>query len=241
MKLPGINYFITKKTGKAIHDYRMIKDKDRILIGVSGQDSMALASILRARLKYLPIKYSLEAVHIEMDRRNTAVIKNFLKKIGIRCHVIKIDFEKDKKFLNKTACFWCSWKRREAIFKMGQRLGCNKIAFAHHLDDILETLLLNMFYQGEISTMHPMLKMFKGKFHIIRPFSYIEKAHVKKYAGLNNIPKLPYVCPYGKTTTRPLMRNIIATVKKTCPKIKRNLFKSMANINKDYLPIKGMG
>jgi len=241
MKLPVINYFLNKKTGKAIYDYKMISDNDKVLIGVSGQDSLALASILKFRLTYLPIKYTLEAVHVEMNKRNSGIIKGFLKKLGIKCRVIKVNFKKNKKPMNKTECFRCSWKRREAIFKLAGKLGCGKIAFGHHLDDMLETLLLNMFYQGEISVMPPKLKMFKGKFHIIRPFSYAEKEHIKKYAMANKIPSMPYECPFGKTTNRALMRRIIEMVRKTSPRAKENLFRSMTNIHKDYLPIKGMG
>lgn len=241
MNLPEINYFLNKKIGKAIHDYEMIRDKDKVLIGVSGQDSLALASILKFRLTYLPIKYTLEAVHVEMNKRNSSVIKEFLKKLGIKCRVIKVDFKKNKKSINKTPCFWCSWKRREAIFKLAGKLGCKKIVFGHHLDDMLETLLLNMFYQGEISIMPPKLKMFKGKFHIIRPFSYAEKKHIKEYARVNKIPSMPYECPFGKTTNRTLMRKIIEMAGKTSPKTKENLFRSMTNIHKDYLPIKGIG
>ena len=241
MKLPAINYFLNKKTGKAIYDYKMIADNDKVLIGVSGQDSLALACILKFRLTYLPIKYKLEAVHIEMNEKNSRIIKKFLKALGIKCHVIKVDFNKNKKPSKKTPCFWCSWKRREAIFKLAVKLGCGKIAFGHHLDDILETLLLNMFYQGEISIMPPKLRMFKGKFHIIRPFSYVEKKHIKKYSEENNIPPMPYECPFGKTTNRNLMRKIIEMARKTAPKAKENLFRSMTNIHKDYLPIKGIG
>jgi tRNA 2-thiocytidine biosynthesis protein TtcA len=87
MKLPAINYFLNKKTGKAIYDYKMIVNNDKVLIGVSGQDSMALANILKFRLTYLPIKYKLEAVHIEMDKKNSRIIKDYLKKLGIKCHV----------------------------------------------------------------------------------------------------------------------------------------------------------
>ncbi len=241
MNLPEINYFLNKKTGKALYDYKMIADNDKVLIGVSGRDSLALASILKFRLNYLPIKYDLEAVHVEMNKRNSRIIKDFLKKLGIKCRIIKVNFKKNKKSLNKSECFWCSWKRREAIFKLAGKLGCKKIAFGHHLDDILETLLLNMFYQGEISIMPPKLKMFKGKFHIIRPFSYAEKNHIKKYAERNNIPSMPYECPLGKTTNRTLMRQIIEMVRKTSPKAKETLFRSMTNIHKDYLPIKGIG
>ena len=241
MKLPGINYFLNKKTGKAIYDYGMIVNNDKVLIGVSGQDSLALASILKFRLTYLPIKYKLEAVHIEMSRKNSRIIKDYLKKLGVKCRVIKVDFNKNKKPSNKTECFWCSWKRREAIFKLAVKLGCKKIAFGHHLDDMLETLLLNMFYQGEISIMPPKLRMFKGKFHIIRPFSYAEKEHIEKYAKENKIPSMPYECPLGKTTNRNLMREIIKMAVKTAPRAKENLFRSMTNIHKDYLPIKGIG
>lgn len=241
MKLSTIEYFINKRTGKALHDYKMISDGDRILVCVSGRDSLSLLNILEVRSRYVPIKYKLIAAHVTINKSNGRAIEKYLKKKNIEYHIVNPDLKKNKKDIRKTECFWCSWKRREAIFKLANRLKCKKIAFGHHLDDILETFLLNIFFQGEISTMPPKLKMFKGRFYIIRPFSYLEKHHIEKYAALKKIPQVPYKCPHAKTTNRILMRGIIRKIKKNSPRIKENIFKGLTNIRKDYLPIKGIG
>ncbi|MFH1854118.1 MAG: ATP-binding protein [Candidatus Omnitrophota bacterium] len=242
MKRSGIEYFLNRRTGKALHDYKMISDGDRILVGVSGQDSLSLLNILNERSRYVPVRYKLIPVHIDINRKNAKTIENYLKKSGLKYHIIKINLnENKKKDIHKTECFWCSWKRREAIFKMANRVKCNKIVLAHHLDDILETLFMNIFFQGETSTMPPKLRMFKGRFHIIRPFCYLEKRQIEKYAILKKIPIMPYECPYGKLTNRAAMRSIIEGLRKKYPRVKENIFKSMANIRKGYLPIKGIG
>ncbi|MBU1062348.1 MAG: tRNA 2-thiocytidine(32) synthetase TtcA [Candidatus Omnitrophica bacterium] len=240
MKISSIEYLINRRTGKALHDYKMISDGDRILVGVSGQDSLSLLNLLKMRLEYVPVKYKLIAAHVAINKKNAKVIGNYLEKQGIEYYILKQDLKNSKKGIKKTKCFFCSWKRREAIFKLASRLRCKKIAFGHHLDDILETLLLNILFQAQISTMPPKLKMFKGRFHIIRPFSYLGKTHIEMYARLKKIPKLPYECPYGNITNRALVRDVIKDLSKKIPHLKENIFKSMSDIRKVYLPIKGI-
>ncbi|MBN1405573.1 MAG: hypothetical protein JW946_03555 [Candidatus Omnitrophica bacterium] len=237
MKTTGTEYYTSKIVGKALHDYKMLSKDDRILMCVSGTDSLALLDILNERLKFIPIKYKIIAAHVNLNNKNARVIENYLKKKGIKCHIVKLDLKDGRKpGINKTPCFWCSWKRREMLFKLANRLKCKKVVFGHHLDDIIETYLMNILFNGEVSAMPAKLKMFKGKFHIIRPFVYLEKHLIEKYAKEKNIPPMPYACPYGKKTRRSFVRNLISQLKKASPDIKKNLFKSMRNIKKAYLP-----
>jgi len=229
---------INKLTGKAMHDYRMISKGDKVLVAVSGQDSLSLLDVLQQKLSYFPIKYTLIGAHINVNNANATIIKDFLEERDIKYYILPLDLNKNRKDIDKTQCFWCSWKRREALFKLATRIGCRKIAFAHHMDDIIESLLLNMLFHGEISTMPPKLKMFNGRFYIIRPFAYIQKKYIKEYASLKKIPSMPYECPIGKTTNRMLVRRLLDRLEKEDPRIKKNIFNSMTNIVKNYLPDK---
>ncbi|MFH0731920.1 MAG: ATP-binding protein [Candidatus Omnitrophota bacterium] len=231
---------VSKITGKALCDYKMIANRDKVLVGVSGRDSLSLLHVLNERLKFVPITYKLTAVHIDLNGQDAKVIEEYLKIIGIEYHIIKLDLNIGKKDVKTGPCFWCSWRRREEMFKLAGRLGCRKIAFAHHLDDILETFLMNLFYHGEISAMPPKLRMFKGKFHLIRPFCYLEKRLIEQYAAANNIPKTPYICEYGKNANRAYMKQVIADIEKRNPFVKKNIFRSMLDIRKQYLPTKDL-
>ncbi|MBN3039127.1 MAG: hypothetical protein JW869_06930 [Candidatus Omnitrophica bacterium] len=249
MKKSVIARLIHKKTARALRDYSMIVNRDRVLVAISGQDSLALLQVLQEKANFLPIKYKLIAAHVNLNpvrnsisnwanHLNAKVIERQLKKKGIEYHMLEVDLDKGKKERKTSECFWCSWKRREALFKLADALKCKKIALAHHLDDIVETYLLNIFFQGELSTMPPKLRMFDGRFHIIRPFAYLEKKVISEYAKIRNIPQMPYQCPFGQTSNRTAMRKIIGSLQKKRPKVKENIFKSMSNINRLYLPKK---
>ncbi|MFH1856013.1 MAG: ATP-binding protein [Candidatus Omnitrophota bacterium] len=236
MKQSTIERLINVSCGRAISDYKMIADRDKILVGVSGADSLALLEALLVKQKHAPVKFSLIAVHVSANEQNADVIENYLKSKNIEYHFIDLDLSKGRKDIERSECFWCSWKRREIIFKLAGKLKCNKVAFGHHLDDIIETYLLNIFFLGEISAMPPKLKMRKGNFHIIRPFCYLEKKQIEEYAEFKNIPKMPFKCPHSKVTNRPLVRSFIENLKEKSPNVKKNIFKSMTNIKKNYLP-----
>ena len=229
-------FLVNKVTGKAIYDYKMISRNDKILVGVSGPDSLSLLDVLKTRQSFVPIKYKLIAVHVDMNAKNAKVIEDYLKGLGVEYYIVKADLNEGKKDIKTGECFWCSWKRREEIFKLASRLKCKKIAFGHHLDDIDETFLMNVFLHGEISTMPPKLAMFKGRFKLIRPFCRIEKKHIEQYAREKHIPFMPFKCPYGKVSSRALMRRIIEDVGKRCPDVKINIFRSSSNIKRAYLP-----
>jgi tRNA 2-thiocytidine biosynthesis protein TtcA len=112
---------------------------------------------------------------------------------------------------------------------------CNKIAFGHHMDDVVETLLLNLIFQGEISTMPPNLEMFGGKLRIIRPLIYVEEDELRRFAKECDFPSQLCACPNSKTSMRRFAKDLIKTLTKKHPAAKTNLFRSMQRIKQDYL------
>jgi tRNA 2-thiocytidine biosynthesis protein TtcA len=235
--IQGTEFYISKRVGRAIMDYNMLADGDKIAVAVSGgKDSLTLLRVLNDRRAFVPIKYDLLAVHIDLGypRSYAKSLEKYFKKIGVKYHIEKVDVLKKTKRKDIT-CFWCSWNRRKALFKAADRLGCSKVALGHHKDDIIETILLNLFFQGEISAMSPKQELFKGKITLIRPLAYVEEYMIKRFAREEKIPHDSCRCPNSITSNRTRMSRIISELKKVCPDVKTNIFKSVKKIKKDYL------
>lgn len=239
-KLTKTGNYISNRIGRAIADYKLIENKDRILVAVSGgKDSMAMLHLLAERRKWAPVDYELIAMHVVTDHRcqgcvHTALLKEFFKKNGVRYHFEKISVRDTRK---SGSCFWCSWNRRKALFLAAKKFKCNKVAFGHHKDDIIETLLLNMFYQGEFSAMNPRQEMFKGKLTIIRPLCYVEEKYTRDFAKESDFPSQICRCPNSAVSKRKVMKDFIKKVEKDCDHVRTNLFKSMTRINSEYLQV----
>ncbi len=236
--LSGPEFYISKRVGKAISDYDMLADGDKILVGVSGgKDSLTLLKVLNDRRSFVPIKYSLLAVHVDMGYpcQHPKILAEHFKKMGVEYHIPKIDILKGKTRKDIT-CFWCSWNRRKALFETADRFGCTKVALGHHMDDIIETMLLNLFFHGEIAAMSPKQELFKGKITIIRPLAYTEESMIVKFAKTLDFPHHKCVCPNSVTSNRTKMTEIIREIEKKCPEVKKNIFRSIKRIKKDYLP-----
>ncbi|MCX8021533.1 MAG: hypothetical protein N2745_02015 [Syntrophorhabdaceae bacterium] len=236
MSSNGLLYFITKKTGKAIWDYRMLKDGDRVLIAVSGgKDSLSLLRIMKERIKFVPIRYEITACFVDMGFKwvdKERLIDHFEGE-GIPYTIITPpkEWDPEKEF----GCFWCSWNRRKALFTTARDMGYNKIALAHHMDDIVETMLLNLFFQGEIGTMVPNQEMFNGELAIIRPLAYVEEKELKRLSEALGLPVIASDCPNRKTSKRYLVKGMIAELKHHNRNVKKNIFRSMKRIREEYL------
>ena len=186
------------------------------------------------------ITYDLVAVHVETDYRcqgcvHTAMLKKFFTGMGVDYHFAKIKILDRKR---KVSCFWCSWNRRKALFMAADKLRCNKVAFGHHKDDIIETLLLNMFYHGEFSAMNPRQELFGGEVIIIRPLCYVEEDKTRKFALESGFPQQLCRCPNSQISKRRMMKRFIESVEKDCSYVKTNLMKSISRINREYTQIK---
>jgi len=238
--VPKIFKVINHKVGKAIHKYNMINDGDHIAVGLSGgKDSMVLLNILYKRLSFIPIKYKLLAIHIDpgFDNGFSQSLKDFCEKQGYDLHIEYTDF--GIKAHNKTnklnPCFLCSRLKRKRIFEIANQFGYNKIALGHNKDDIIETLFINMFYSGELSTMLPYQPMFKEKFFIIRPLAFADSEKIKNYLNKLNLPEYKNPCPSSINSRRNDIREMLVQLYKSNNKIKGNIFKALNNIKTDYL------
>jgi len=236
-------YFLLKRVGKTISDYGLIENKDRIMVAVSGgKDSLSLLRLLRVRSNYVPIEYELLAVHIDLGYSPGQVEKlsEYLREQGYQYHIEKRKC--DIKPGEKVDCFWCSWNRRKALFEVADKFGFKKIALAHNKDDLVETVLLNLFYHGEISTMLPSLEFFNGRFLVIRPLVDIEDCELKRYAEIMQLPYQEHRCPFkADTTKRMKMRELISSLCRENPHIKSNILKSIGREKILYKPRRMLG
>ena len=231
--------YISTRIGRAIADYKLIEDKDRILVGVSGgKDSLSLLYLLNERKKWAPVDYELIAMHVETDydcgQSNRKRLKKFFEKHGIKHYFAKIKI-RDKE--RDVSCFWCSWNRRKALFLAADRFKCNKVALGHHRDDIIETLLLNMFYHGEFSAMNPSQKLFGGKITIIRPLCHVEEPATRRFAKEERFPVDPRNCPAAEASKRRMMKDFIKKVETDCRHVKTNLFRSISRVKQEYIQV----
>jgi tRNA 2-thiocytidine biosynthesis protein TtcA len=235
--LKGTEYYISKGIGRAIMDYKMLADGDKIAVAVSGgKDSLTLLRLLIDRKAFVPIKYDLIAVHVDMGypKSISRKLERYFKKLGVKYQIVKSDILK-KTDKSKINCFWCSWNRRKELFIAANKLGCTKIALGHHMDDIVETVLLNLFFRGETSAMVPKQKLFKGKITLIRPLAYVEEHLIKRFAKEVKLGHDTCICAHSVTSNRTKIGRIIRDLGKISPDIKKNIFRSVKRVKKDYL------
>lgn len=226
---------------KAVLDYNMIQEGDNILIGVSGgADSLALLDLLDSAMIFVP-RFSFIAVNIDMGFDAAYQAYDALEKYFQENHYRYIMEKTDigtlahSDFNRKNPCFLCSRLRRKRIFEIAEAEGCNKIAFAHHRDDIIETLLINMFYGREISTMMPNQRIFDGKLHIIRPLAYLKESLIKKYSKERQFSVIKNDCPTSGTSKRIYIKNLLNELERDNKEIRENIYKAMSHVKPDYL------
>jgi tRNA 2-thiocytidine biosynthesis protein TtcA len=230
---------IRRLVGKAIHAYGMVQDGDRILVGVSGgKDSLSLLHLLHERRKRVPIRYDLVAVHIDLGfgEGNVEALKAFFEEKGIphRFEHTEIGELAHSTRNRENPCFLCAWERRKRTFQLAHELRCNKIAFGHHKDDVVETLLLNIFYSAEISTMLPVQPLFKGKMSLIRPLFLVEERKIARFAEAMKFPVGSSGCPSCGRTKRHEIKEVIALLEKRNHRVKGNIFRSLSNVKLEY-------
>lgn len=233
---------VEEKVKKAIFDYALIEEGDRILIGLSGgKDSLALVDFLGRRSKIFRPRFEVVVAHIVMTnipyRSDLDYLRSCAEEHGLLFLVYETAFDAstDKR---KTPCFLCSWMRRKALFEIAKQQQCNKIALGHHQDDILETLLMNMVHQGAIGTMPPKLKMDKFDMEIIRPLCLVSEKDLRQIASWRGYRKQVKNCPYESDSSRTDMKEVLAKLEAINPEARFSLWNSMSNIQADYLPHK---
>jgi len=231
-----LTYFTSKKVGKAIWDYQMLKEGDKVLMAVSGgKDSLCLLRIMKERIKFVPIYYEVTAcyVYIGFEWVNKYSLVRHLENEGLPYIIAQPPSGWNNK--GDYNCFWCSWNRRKSLFNLAHEKGFTKIVFAHHMDDIIETMLLNLFFNGEICTMTPYQELFEGRLAIIRPLAYVEEVELARLASMLSLPVVSSLCPNSMTSKRTLVKNMVRELKKHNKNVKKNIFRSVKRVRHEYL------
>lgn len=232
---------IKRLMGKAIHNRDMIRDGDNILVAVSGgKDSLALLWLLRERIKRIPIEYKITAVHIDpgFGADSAGQMKAFFSDHGFEYHVLQSDIgpSAHSKENRENPCFLCSRLRRKRMFQLADELGCKRIAFGHHKDDLIETFFLNVFYGASVSTMLPVQAFFGGKLTVIRPFYLVDEDLIRRYADSMDWPEIDLGCPTAGSSKRQEIKDMLKRLYRANKKIKGNIFHALQNVKPEYLP-----
>ena len=222
----------------------MIEEGDRILVAVSGgKDSTSMAYDLAAKRRWWPARYEIRAVHIATDFCSCckkSALFELLESWGIEAVSLPVPVIGRLKPGKSMNCFWCSTQRRTELLSYAMKEGFNKIALGHHLDDIVETLLMNMLYKKQISTMLPIFQYEKYPVQVIRPLALCEERQVIDFAQAKGFRSAVCTCPYGQDSKRRVVRTRIAELTGGSSALKRNLFDSMSNVKPEYLPKPGL-
>ena len=231
---------LNRLMGKALHHYQMVADGDRILVGVSGgADSLTLMWLLSERQSRIPVDYELFAVYVDPGFHESfgEPLKTYCEQNGFFLRVEYTDYGVlgHSSVNRENPCFLCSRLRRKRLFEIAAELGCNKLAFGHNKDDIIETFFMNICYAGEISTMLPAQTFFKEKFTLIRPLSYADEELIRRFAREQNFPDFANPCPTSKTSKRHEIKFLLKRLYRSNKNVKGNIFRAMSHVKPDYL------
>ncbi len=230
-----------RSVGRGINRFDMIRPADRILIGVSGgKDSLALSLALVERKKWVPVEYELFAVQVEwreypLSDEEKRVIDGFYRTLGIPLARIPASINPPS-FRKGFNCYNCSRNRKRILFNEAEKIGASKIALGHHMDDIARTMLINLLFRSEFSTMMPVQQFFGGRMSIIRPMCEVREGEIEKLARRVGLPTVPSRCPNAEKNQRKLMAELLKQASRVDRHAVPNLYGSAWRINTDYLP-----
>ena len=239
---------LTKRFHKACADYGLIADGDHILIGLSGgKDSLALVELLGRRAQIYKPRFRVTALHVRVKERayqtDLSYLENFCKEAGVPLLVRDVEINngerlevRGERLKDANPCFLCSWYRRKTLFNVAQEIGCNKIAFGHHKNDIVQTLLMNLGYAGSFATMPPLLQLDKMPLQIIRPLCLIEEEDLVRYAEMRRYEKQQKLCPFEHVSAREKVKDLLAQMQELNPYALDTLYNATTNIKTEYLP-----
>lgn len=236
---------IRKKTGAAIHDYRMIKDGDRILVAVSGgKDSIVLLKVLSDLRRAAPVVFEILPVHISTGfEKGFSRIEQWIKDdlhldvMVIESHIAEILNESSDP--DKSACALCSRLRRGRLYSLAREIGASSIALGHHMDDIVETFFLRCFFTGQIGAMAPSRYSNDGDNRVIRPLAYCTDELVNAYFSFLDIEPIENTCIIRPDGKRDMMRKYIEMFEKDIPSVKYSVFAALGNIDMKSMCFKG--
>ncbi len=233
--------------GRAIGDFNMIEDGDKIMVCLSGgKDSYALLDILLSLQNKAPVRFELIAYNLDQKQPDfpEQVLPEYLSKLGVSFHIDAQDtYSVVKRVIpeGNTTCGLCSRLRRGIIYNTASKLGCTKIALGHHQDDILETLFLNLFHGGRLATMPPKLLTDDGRHIVIRPLAYCREEDLIEYAQVKQFPIIPCnLCGSQPNLQRQAIKQMLRQWEKLYPGRIESIFRSLQNVKPSHLVDTGL-
>ena len=228
---------------KAVDDYKMIDGGDKIAVGLSGgKDSLTLLSALAGLKRFYPNKFELIAITVDMglnyDKTEVEALKKFCADLNVEYHIEKtqiaeVVFDVRKE---KSPCSLCANMRRGALNSAAVALGCNKVALGHHGDDMIETFMLSLTYEGRISTFSPVTYLERANISVIRPMIYLREYEVASFG--KNLPILHNPCPVNHKTKREYVKNLLKDIRKEIPFVNDNILNALTHEERINLPKK---
>ncbi len=231
---------------RAIDDYEMIAQGDVIGVGISGgKDSMAMLALLSELRRFYPFGFDIVAITIDsgFDGMDFTPISSFCEDIGVRYHVQKTNIKQIVFDVRKESnpCSLCANLRRGALHNVAIECGCNKISLGHHFDDVIDTFMMNLIFEGRIGTFSPVTYLSNKEISMIRPMIYAKESDIRYFMRANNIPVVRSTCPQDKKTKREYVKNLIDNIDSENEGFKHRLLTAIQNGNIDgfHPPLNG--
>ena len=233
---------LRRNVGKAIADFAMIEEGDRIIVCLSGgKDSYAMLDILLSLRDRAPVEFELIAVNLDQKQPDfpEEVLPNYLEELGVPYYILERDTYSVVKSViteGKTTCGLCSRLRRGTLYGFAEQIGASKIALGHHRDDIVETLFLNLFFAGKLKAMPPKLLSDDRKNVVIRPMAYCKEADIAKYAQAKAFPIIPCnLCGSQANLQRQEIKHMLQSWEGQYPGRIETIFKALSNVSPSQL------